>query len=139
MVSDRDFYLTFLPTFKECVEAGASTIMCTNHKFNGTPSCIHPIQKEVLRDRLKFNGVIVTEERAIVHLLQNHQYTNVSKAAYDTFKNGVNLENAGYGIYQLKHFIRTKELTVDHIRKSVAKLFRIRMKLGEFDRSHPYK
>ncbi|CAD5124942.1 DgyrCDS13186 [Dimorphilus gyrociliatus] len=138
-VSDRDFYLTFLPPFKECVEAGASTIMCTNHRFNGTPSCVHRAQKEILRDKLNFKGVIVAEDRAISNLLQSKLYGNVSKAAFDVFKNGVNLESGGYSMYHLKNFIQTKELSVSEIRESVAKLFTIRMKLGEFDQFHPYQ
>ena len=61
-ISKRALEEMYLPGFKKCVEAGASTLMVAYPKINGKP-CTHNkwLLRDVLRDRWNYDGLVMTD------------------------------------------------------------------------------
>ena len=67
VVSERDFRDTYLPAFKKTVEKGhVYSVMCAYNRYMGEPCCGSvPLQEELLRGELGFQGYIVSDCGAI--------------------------------------------------------------------------
>lgn len=80
--------------FRAGINAGAGAIMVSFNTINDMPVTAHvPLLRDVLRGRLGFRGLIVTDFTAIDPELINHGIAeNSREAAYLAFKAGVNLD-----------------------------------------------
>jgi beta-glucosidase len=80
--------------FRAGIEAGAGAIMVAFNTINDMPVTAHrSLLQEVLRKRLGFRGLIVTDFTAIDPELVNHGIAaNSREAAYLAFKAGVNVD-----------------------------------------------
>lgn len=80
--------------FRAGIEAGAGAIMVSFNTINSMPVTAHvTLLQDVLRRRLGFRGLIVTDFTAIDPELINHCIAaNSREAAYLAFKAGVNLD-----------------------------------------------
>ena len=64
-VSDADMMQTFLPAFEAVVEdAKIRGVMCAYNSVNGVPLCANTLMQEQLRDRMGFQGIVVTARPA---------------------------------------------------------------------------
>ena len=72
---------TFFPAFKQCVDAGARSIMCAYNGVNGYPSCMSPLMAEVLRKEWGFDGYIVTDSGALKFMVM-HSLTALAAMLY---------------------------------------------------------
>lgn len=80
--------------FRAGIEAGAGAVMVAFNTINDVPVTAHRILlQEVLRKRLGFKGLIVTDFTAIDPELMHHGVAeNSREAAYLAFKSGVNID-----------------------------------------------
>ena len=80
--------------FRAGIEAGAGAIMVAFNTINDVPVTAHRVLlQEVLRKRLGFRGLIVTDFTAIDPELVNHGIAeNGREAAYLAFKSGVHID-----------------------------------------------
>ena len=146
VVSDVDLHMTFLPAFQACVEAGSFSIMCSYNAVNGVPACASKLLlTDVLRNKWKFQGYVVSDEGALEDIVYCHNYTTTfPKAAAAAVNAGCDLEDANfeYNVFStLGDAVNQGLVSEDTIDKSVYRLFMSRMRLGEFDpvEMNPYK
>lgn len=131
----RDFMETYTPAFKACVtEGGAYSVMGAYNRYLGTPCCASKfLLNDMLRDRWKFMGYVVSDCGAIYDIFDNHHFVATPAAAAAlAVKAGCDLECGD--IYQnLNAAVQSGMLKESDIDVSVKRLFTARFKLGLFD------
>ena len=138
-VSDRDWRLTFLPAFRQCVEAGTYSLMCSYNSINGIPACANSkLLTTILRDEWNFTGYVVSDGGAIEDILIHHfYYYNAEETVAGSVNAGCNLELDGGWIKPIFLYMLDaidKSLLLEStVRERVKPLFYTRLRLGEFD------
>lgn len=133
-VSDQDLHETYLPAFKTLVqEANVYSIMSAYNLFRGKPCSANPFLYDLLRNRWKFNGYIVSDCWAISDFY-NFQSTaaDAKEASGMAVRAGTDL-NCGVAYKQLNEAVSAGLLSIEEIDRSVKRLFLARFKLGMFD------
>ena len=75
-VSYRDWIETFQPAFKACAAAGVMSYMCSYNAINGVPACANrELLTELLRDKWKFDGFVVSDCGAVRHVYSEHNFS----------------------------------------------------------------
>ncbi|GAB6026963.1 hypothetical protein CHUAL_013633 [Chamberlinius hualienensis] len=139
IVSERDWRVTFLPAFHECVDAGTYNIMCSYNSINGIPACAnHQLLTDILRTEWGFTGYVISDQSAVEFVMTAHHYTNDQVATAAACLNaGCNLElttsNPLNSYTRLDEALAQGLVTNKTIYESVWPLFYTRMRLGEFD------
>ncbi|MGD9929934.1 MAG: glycoside hydrolase family 3 C-terminal domain-containing protein [Mangrovibacterium sp.] len=133
-VSERDLHETYLPAFRTLVvDGGAYSVMGAYNRFRGEPACASTELFDILRNKWKFDGYIVSDCGAISDFWKYHKIVpDAASAAAMAVKAGCDL-NCGdtypaLGEAMEKGLINEAELDV-----AVKRLFLARFKLGMFD------
>ena len=133
-VSKQDLNETYLPAFKDLVDANVEIVMCAYNKVNGEPCCGSNSLQKILRQDWGFKGHIVSDCGAINDIKSNHKYTDsdVQSVAY-AIKGGVDL-NCG-GLYsKIPNAVKKGLLTEQQVDRSLKRLLMTRFKLGMFEK-----
>eukprot|EP00850_Spirogloea_muscicola_P010156 SM000059S18633 [mRNA] locus=s59:270:6483:+ [translate_table: standard] len=83
-VTDQDKADTYNLPFKACVQAGASSVMCSYNRVNGVPSCAsHEFLTQTVRQQWGFLGYVVSDCGAVNVIKNPHQanYTETAEGA----------------------------------------------------------
>jgi len=135
VVSERDFRDTYLPAFKKTVEKGhVYSVMCAYNRYMGEPCCgSAPLQEELLRGELGFQGYIVSDCGAINDFHWGHKVVpGTEEAAALGVLSGTDL-NCGDQYEGLVQAVREGLISEEEINVVVERLMLARMKLGMFD------
>jgi beta-glucosidase len=130
----KDMWETYLPAFRELVEAGVEAVMGAYNMTNGYPCCAHPyLMKEVLRQRWGFQGFYVSDCGALrdIHHYQK-KAANAEEAAAMALKAGCDL-NCGQVYGELAQACRSGLISEEQIDISLTRLLRTWFRLGFFD------
>ena len=101
VASQRDLWQSYLPAFEFLVkEAKVGEVMCGYNRLNGEPCCAsNPLLTDILRNKWKFDGLIVTDCWAVNDfwepdtVIPRHKtHASAALAIADAFKSGVDLE-----------------------------------------------
>jgi beta-glucosidase len=135
VVSEKDLNETYLFAFKYCIEnCDPSAIMGAYNAINGEPCCSsNTYLKELLLEKLKFKGYIVSDCGAICDITQFHKKNdNLAISAANAVNSGCDL-NCGTAYHYLVAAAAANLIDEETITKSVEKLFTARFRLGLFD------
>lgn len=134
VATQKDMWETYLPAFRDLVDANVESIMCAYNATNGEPCCAHEyLIKDVLRGKWNFKGHIVSDCWALVDFYEGHNVVEtVEEAAALGIKSGVNL-NCGSTYPALVEAVNQGLVTEEEIDVQLAELLRTRFKLGLFD------
>jgi len=135
VVNERDFRDTYLPAFKKTVEKGhVYSVMCAYNRYLGEPCCgSAPLQEELLRGELGFQGYIVSDCGAIYDFHTGHNVvSNKEEAAALGVLAGTDL-NCGDQYDGLVDAVKRGMISEEEIDVVVERLMLARMKLGMFD------
>ena len=135
VVSERDFRDTYLPAFKKTVEKGhVYSVMCAYNRYMGEPCCGSvPLQEELLRGELGFEGYIVSDCGAIRDFHTGHNVVSTrEEAAALGVLSGTDL-NCGNQFEALTKAVEQGLIQEQEIDVVVERLMLARMKLGMFD------
>ena len=134
VVSEKDLRETYLPAFRDCVKAGAFSVMGAYNRTNGHPCCAHPVLiGRILREEWGFKGYVVSDCGAIQDINLHHKVTaGFAESAALAVKEGCDL-NCGKVYQHLKEAVDRGLITEEEITVSVERLFLARFKLGLFD------
>jgi beta-glucosidase len=140
-VSDQDLYETYLPAFKELVNANVEIVMCAYNRLNDEPCCGSSILlNNLLRKNWGFKGHVVSDCGAIYDIKPNHNYTlsDEESVAY-AIKGGVDL-NCGSLYNLIPDAIEKGFLLEEELDQSLKRLLVTRMKLGALNKvdDNPY-
>jgi len=135
----REYYL---PSFRDAVRAGASTVMINSGEINGEP--VHAskyLLTDVLKTELGFQGVVVTDWEDIKRLYDRHFVANSPRQAVVMAINAgidMSMVPADFSFYDLLlEAAKLKEVPMSRIDDAVKRILTLKYKLGLFDDPYP--
>ena len=135
-MSEHELFNTYIPPFQAGVDAGVATFMASFNEINGVPvSGNRHIMTEVLRDKMGFDGFVVSDYDS-VHELVNHGYAEDFKdAAYKGFNAGVDVVMSGnlYNKY-LPELVAEGKITEEQIDYSALRVLTAKYMCGVMDK-----
>lgn len=135
VAGERDFRDTYLPAFKKTVEeAHVYSVMCAYNRYLGEPCCGSiPLQEDLLRGELGFEGYIVSDCGAIGDFYTGHNVVRTpEEAAAKGVLSGTDL-NCGWVYPSLVEAVEKGLILESEVDVVVNRLMLARMKLGMFD------
>ena len=101
-MSERMFRDRYLPPYKAAIKAGAGTVMTSFNDFDAIPaSGNRKLLKDLLRDELGFDGLVVSDYRAVTEMISHGVAADAKEAAYKALSAYLDMEMVS-GSY-LKH------------------------------------
>lgn len=139
IATKQDMEETYLPAFKDLVDAGVEGFMGAYNRTNGEPCCgSKTLMVDILRGKWKFDGYFTSDCWAIADF---HLYHKVTKTPTESvalaLKNGCDL-NCGNTYEYMVQALEEGLITEKEIRTSCERLIETRMKLGMFDEKTPF-
>jgi len=133
-VSERDLQETYLPAFRNLVVDGdVYSVMGAYNRFRGEAACASTELFDILRNKWKFDGYVVSDCGAIADIWQYHKVEpDAAHAAALAVKAGCDL-NCGSTYKALNEAVEKGLISEDEIDVAVKRLFTARFKLGMFD------
>lgn len=135
----REYYL---PSFRDAVRAGASTVMINSGEINGEP--VHAskyLLTDVLKTELGFQGVVVTDWEDIKRLYDRHYVANSPRQAVVMAINAgidMSMVPTDFSFYDLLlEAVKLKEVPMSRIDDAVKRILTLKYKLGLFDNPYP--
>ena len=137
-VSPQSLWDTYLPPYKACVEAGASTLMSAFNDISGIPAtCNYYTLTEVLRNKWGFEGFVVSDWNAVEQLVYQGVAENKAEAGMKAFKAGVDMDMKDMVYYDnFKKLVDDGLIELSLINQSVERILRLKFQLGLFEQ--PY-
>lgn len=132
----REFYL---PAYEKGVEAGAELVMASFNTIEGIPASGNKwLLKKVLREEMKFQGVVISDWSAIEEMICHGYCADRREAAICSLNAGIDIDMMS-GIYaeKLKELVRNGKVDEKHIDDAVMRILKLKNKLGLFE--NPYK
>lgn len=128
----------YLPSFKRAVEAGVASVMTSFNDINGVPMTGNKyLFKDVLRDKLGFDGVVVSDATAISELIPHGYAQDKKEAAKLALDAEVHIDMNSYIYFEyLKEMVESKEISMDTVDNAVRHILRLKFALGLFE--NPY-
>jgi beta-glucosidase len=135
----REYYL---PSFRDAVRSGASTVMINSGEINGEP--VHAskyLLTDVLKTELGFQGVVVTDWEDIKRLYDRHYVANSPRQAVVMAINAgidMSMVPSDFSFYDLLlEAVKLKEVSMSRIDDAVKRILTLKYKLGLFDNPYP--
>ncbi len=140
-ISRQRLQEVLIPPFQAAIKAGVRTVMVNSGEINGKPvHASYYYLTTVLRDQLRFDGVVVTDYMDIIKLYQEHQVAeNEKEATYMAIMAGIDMSMTPTSIdfcNYLRELVEEDRIPEERIDLSVKRILRLKYRLGLFD--HPY-
>ena len=130
VASKKDMAETYLPAFRELVDAGVEAVMGAYNRTNGEPCCASPSLQKLLREEWGFEGHFVSDCWAVRDFHTGHGVTDTPEAsAALALKEGCDVNCGNTYVYILKAY-EMGLVTEADIRRSAVRLFTCRYLLG---------
>lgn len=129
----------YLPPFKAGIDAGAASVMNSFNTMNGVPVAVNKyILRDVLRDELGFDGVLVSDYSAVEEAIAHGAAEDGKDAACKAVRASMDIEMAS-SLYNnwLMEAVENGELSEAFIDESVRRILTYKYKTGLMD--DPYK
>lgn len=141
-LSEQTLYEFHLPSFKAAIDAGIKTVMINSGEINGEPvHASHWVLTEILREKLKFKGVAVTDWEDIIRLYRNHHVAVDEKdATYKAISAGVDMAMTPYTTKfhdYLVELVKEGKISEERIDLSVSRILRLKFEIGLFENPYP--
>ena len=94
-ISERTLREDYLSAYEACIKAGASMVMAAFSTLNRLPASANPwLLRKVLRDEMKFDGVVISDWASIEELISHGVAQDKAAAALLAIKAGVDIDMA---------------------------------------------
>ena len=136
-ISARDFWETYMPAFKACVQDGnVREVMCAYQRLDDDPCCgSNRLLQQILRDEWGFKYLVVSDCGAVSDFHMNHKSS--SDAIHGSSKAviaGTDVEcGFDYAYKSIPDAVKRGLLSEAEIDKHVIRLLEGRFDLGEMD------
>lgn len=132
----REFYL---PAYQSGIDAGSELVMTSFNTLNGIPSSGNQwLMREVLREEMGFDGVLISDWAAIEEMITHGFCEDEKEAAQKAMEAGVDIDMVT-GVYcgYLMKLVEQGEVAERLVDEAVMRVLRLKNKLGLFE--NPYK
>ena len=138
-LSERAVHETYLPPFRAAVEAGCAAIMSAFNSVGGVPMTAHvPLLRAWLREKLGFDGVIMSDYAAIEELIDHGVAADRAEAAALALKAGVDIDMVSNVYFSaLPEALSRGIARMEDIDAAARRILVLKMRLGLFD--NPYR
>ena len=138
-VSERSLRETYLPPFAAAIAAGASALMPAFVDIAGQPMHANArLLREWLRDRLGFDGVVVSDYNALAELMTHGVAKDAVEAAALALRAGVDIDmTSGTYAQGLPEALASGLVSMSAIDTSVRRVLTLKARLGLID--DPYR
>lgn len=137
-VSNQTLWEVFMPPFEAGITAGAATVMSGFNDISGTPaSANYYTLTEVLKNRWKYDGFVVSDWGSIKNLMNQGVAKDRKEAALKSFLAGVDMDMVD-DVYleNLAQLVEEGKIKIEQIDDTVRRILRVKFRLGLFD--NPY-
>ena len=137
-IPERQLREYVMPPFKAAIEAGAYTIMVNSGEINGIPAHANDwLLKDLLRDEMGFEGVVVTDWEDIGYLVTRHRTaTDYKDAIRQAINAGIDMAmvpmDLSYPVL-LKELVEEGKVPMSRIDESARRVIALKVKLGLFE------
>ena len=137
-ISAQSLWETYIPPYEACVKAGAATLMSAFNDISGVPaSANHYTLTEILKERWKHDGFVVSDWNAIDQLIAQGVAKDRKEAGLKAFMAGVEMDMKDNIYFEnFKQLVAEKKIPMAKIDDAVARILRVKFRLGLFD--EPY-
>ena len=138
-LTERTLWEVYLPPYEAAVKAGAATVMASFNEIGGTPShASRFLLQDVLRDRWRFNGLVVSDWTGVMELMR-HGLGDSATVAARALNAGVDVEMSST-LYRdhLAGEIRAGRVSMAAVNEAVRRVLRAKYALGLFDDPYRY-
>ncbi len=134
-VSERTLHEVHLPPFEAAVKAGVATIMPAFTDLAGIPMTAHAgLLRNWLRERMGFEGVIISDYNAIRELLNHGVAQDMPQAAALALNAGVDIDMMADGYrHGLPIALQRGLVSMQQIDTAVRRVLRLKEQLGLFE------
>jgi beta-glucosidase len=128
----------YFPPYKSAVDAGVASVMASFNEVDGVPATgSRWLQTEVLRNKWKFKGFVVTDYTGINEMV-DHGMGDLQQVSALALKAGVDMDMVGEGfLTTLKKSLSEGKVTQAEIDLAAKRILEAKYDLGLFD--NPYK
>jgi beta-glucosidase len=135
-LSERTLQEVFYPPFIKAIDAGVFTVMPAHNEVNGTP-CHgdHHMLTEVLKEKWKFKGFIISDWNDIARLHTVHKIAETRKEADRiAVLAGVDIHmHGGEFLENINALVQEGKIPLERIDDAVRKILRAKFQLGLFE------
>lgn len=131
-----DLLDSYVPPFRAGIEAGAGSVMSGFHALNGEPaSASRGLLTGTLRDRLGFDGFVVSDWTAIAELIPHGVAASPAEAARKALAAGIDMDMAS-GLYRahLRPELEAGRVDEASITEATRRVLRTKVRMGLLDR-----
>lgn len=138
VVGERDLLQTFLPPFRDAVDAGALSVMSSYNSIDGVPCTANKeIFTGLLRDKWGFDGFTVSDLYAIEGICETHGVAaTVQDGAVMALMSGVDVDLGGDAYRTLVDAVRQGKLDEKYVDTAVERVLTQKFRMGLFE--NPY-
>ena len=138
-ISETTLRNVYLPPFREGIRAGAASIMNSFNVINGVPMAINKkILKDLLRDELGFEGIVISDFGSIDECLAHGAAEDIADAAAKALNASLDIEMATKAYQEnLGALVESGRVSEAMIDEAVRRILRYKFESGLMD--DPYK
>jgi beta-glucosidase len=139
-MSERSLFEWYLPVYKAAMDAGAGSVMTSFNEIAGVPSTSNKwLLTDLLRDKWKFDGFIVTDYGSINELIQHGVASDPAHAAELSINAGVDMDMQGSAfLNEIAALVKSNKVSEETIDNAVRRILIAKYKLGLFDDPYRY-
>ena len=137
--SERTLREVFLPPFKACFDAGASSVMAAYNAWEGVPcSANRRLLTEILREEWGFDGFVVSDYSGVEGVYSPHRLAlSKAQAAAMALKAGLDVILPFDWYDTVKEAVSAGYITEEELDRNVLRILTAKYRLGLFD--DPYR
>jgi len=138
-LSERTLRQSYLPAYKECIDAGTTMVMASFNSWNHVPSHANKwLMKDVLRGEMGFKGTVIADYGAVGALVSDGIARDMKEAAELGIKAGIDIEMMSLSyVRNIKALIEEGKITEAQVDECVWNILKLKNDLGLFE--NPYK
>ena len=140
-ISDTTLYNTIVPAFRAAVKAGVGTVMSSFNDINGTPvTGSKKYLSDILRDKLKFEGFVVSDWAAVEQLARQGYAEDRADCTEKALEAGLDLDMCDKCyIENLEKLVLDGKVSESTIDLAVKRILCVKLAMGLFDRPYGEK
>lgn len=129
----------YLPAYEAAVKAGVELVMTSFNTIDRIPCTLNKrLMKDILRDKMGFDGVLISDYNAIGETLAHGASADKAEAAVKAMRAGVDIDMMSDCYYNyLENEIKSGNVSEKAVDEACLRVLRLKNKLGLFE--NPYK